>query len=232
MAVKSYMIRSIIKQKFSPKFLGNLGESKKYHRSRRIGPAMTNIPTIVTSNISRRSMMYAVVKNSRNAGLNVLLRDPHGNMRYQKAHCGVSLGDFIPFRPNAIPKDWGYPLGVSQHLGSFRTGTLVFRLSLRNGRGNFIASAPGTACKVLWHWIRGGLTMVRIPSKKLIRISHLLFALAGRNAISDNRKLIKGCARKNLISYKKTRSVRGVARNPVDHPNGGRANTKQPLKNP
>jgi large subunit ribosomal protein L2 len=27
-------------------------------------------------------------------------------------------------------------------------------------------------------------------------------------------------------------SVRGVAMNPVDHPNGGRSNTKQPLKNP
>jgi ribosomal protein L2 len=26
--------------------------------------------------------------------------------------------------------------------------------------------------------------------------------------------------------------VRGVAKNPVDHPNGGRSKTKQPLKTP
>ena len=35
-----------------------------------------------------------------------------------------------------------------------------------------------------------------------------------------------------LEKKKKILRVRGIAMNPVDHPNGGRANTKQPLKNP
>lgn len=37
---------------------------------------------------------------------------------------------------------------------------------------------------------------------------------------------------KYFIFKKKKKSVRGIAKNPVDHPNGGRANTKQPMKTP
>jgi large subunit ribosomal protein L2 len=41
-----------------------------------------------------------------------------------------------------------------------------------------------------------------------------------------------GSAKASIKKKKKIISVRGVAMNPVDHPNGGRSNTKQPLKNP
>ena len=61
-----------------------------------------------------------------------------------------------------------------------------------------------------------------LPSKKLIYIP--LLYLSSKKFINPKNNLIY----KKLFKFK---TVRGIAKNPVDHPNGGRSNTKQPLKN-
>jgi large subunit ribosomal protein L2 len=49
----------------------------------------------------------------------------------------------------------------------------------------------------------------------------------GRNSQTDSRFKVLGKAGTRLLIGKKPK-VRGVARNPVDHPHGGRTKTNQP----
>lgn len=51
--------------------------------------------------------------------------------------------------------------------------------------------------------------------------------MLGRNSKQDHRFNILGKAGTNIVFGIKPK-VRGVARNPVDHPHGGRTKTNQP----
>jgi large subunit ribosomal protein L2 len=51
--------------------------------------------------------------------------------------------------------------------------------------------------------------------------------ILGRNTQTDKKFKVLGKAGTRILSGKKPK-VRGVARNPVDHPHGGRTKTNQP----
>ena len=68
---------------------------------------------------------------------------------------------------------------------------------------------------------------IRLPSGFLKKIDILSVGSLGRGiGIFNNYKYLG----KFKYSFKK-KSVRGIAMNPVDHPNGGRSNTKRPFMN-
>ena len=74
--------------------------------------------------------------------------------------------------------------------------------------------------KVVFFFIKGvGHKFVKViyPSKKEV----ILFKYQG-SIFEQNQ----------YASPKKKIIVRGIAKNPVDHPNGGNSNTKQPLRTP
>ena len=99
-------------------------------------------------------------------------------------------------------------------------------------QGGKVAESAGTFCKILWHEEDADLTAMDLPSKKFIRINNNSYCRLGRvsNAYFNYTKF--GNARDAIVKGKKIISVRGIAMNPVDHPNGGRTNTKQPYRNP
>lgn len=75
------------------------------------------------------------------------------------------------------------------------------------------------------------LILVKLPSEK-----HYLFMAGTRCFIGKNtnfftNKYIEG-KWGNSLHNTKMLTVRGVAMNPVDHPNGGRTKAKQPEKSP
>ena len=73
---------------------------------------------------------------------------------------------------------------------------------------------------------------MRLPSKKLARIDVRNTCRLGRSANIYQNGTRYGNAQSGLSKRNKTFKVRGIAMNPVDHPNGGRTNTKRPLMNP
>ena len=97
---------------------------------------------------------------------------------------------------------------------------LIDGTSLYNGsNGNYI--------EVVYSSITLGHTIIKLPSGFLKKIPLLSVGYLGRSSgIFFNIKYIG----KFRFSTKK-KSVRGVAMNPVDHPNGGRSNVKQPFMN-
>ncbi len=94
------------------------------------------------------------------------------------------------------------------------------------------AKAGGTFCRFLMFNKFGGILLLTLPSKK--RFFFDMFVLGFWGRVSNIfHKYCYFSSFKQKKKLKKHRScVRGIAKNPVDHPNGGSSKTKQPLKNP
>ena len=75
------------------------------------------------------------------------------------------------------------------------------------------------------------LILVKLPSGKIYLFFKRTECFIGKNYNFFNNKFIEG-KWGNSIHTTKTLAVRGVAKNPVDHPNGGRTKAKQPEKSP
>jgi len=71
------------------------------------------------------------------------------------------------------------------------------------------------------------LTKFSLPSKNIKIISGWNFVYLGRNSQTSFR-YTRFCKAGCLKYIGKKPKVRGVARNPVDHPHGGRTKTNQP----
>lgn len=75
------------------------------------------------------------------------------------------------------------------------------------------------------------LIIVKLPSEKLYYFIKTARCFIGKSFNFFNNKFIEGKWGFSLHKKKKI-NVRGVAMNPVDHPNGGRTKAKQPEKSP
>lgn len=75
------------------------------------------------------------------------------------------------------------------------------------------------------------LILIKLPSGKIYFFFKKTQCFIGKNFNFFNNKFIEG-KWGNSIHRTKQLAVRGVAKNPVDHPNGGRTKAKQPEKSP
>ena len=87
--------------------------------------------------------------------------------------------------------------------------------------------ANGTFCQILDIFYDYNLIKIVLPSKQTKLVSGWCFIFLGRNSKTEFKFNRLGKAGVNIILGKKSK-VRGVARNPVDHPHGGRTKTNQP----
>ncbi len=92
---------------------------------------------------------------------------------------------------------------------------------------NKYALSNGTFCQLLDFFKDFNLVKITLPSKKVKLLSSWNFVVLGRNSKPDTRFNRIGKAGVLKITGNKPK-VRGVARNPVDHPHGGRTKTNQP----
>lgn len=93
------------------------------------------------------------------------------------------------------------------------------------------ATSNGTFCQVLDIFNDFNLVKITLPSKNVKILSTWCFVISGRNSKQDYKFNRLGKAGVNYLMGKKP-SVRGVAKNPVDHPHGGRTKTNQPEVSP
>jgi ribosomal protein L2 len=75
---------------------------------------------------------------------------------------------------------------------------------------------------------------IKLPSTKYLNVNPNNIFFNGRSAGVLSNLVIKGGFRNKLTTslLKLKIKVRGVAQNPVDHPNGGRTKSKNPLLTP
>ena len=107
---------------------------------------------------------------------------------------------------------------------------VCFLKNLKNTKSTYACSTGSTATKVKGKK-RHKLVAIALPSQKLCYLLGLSECLVGSSCGEALSGSVLGRFSSNL-KRKYTTKVRGVAMNPVDHPNGGRTKSKSPELSP
>ena len=142
-----------------------------------------------------------------------LLHYADGEKSYILAPVHLSVGDRVQSGADAEISP-----GNTLPLRNIPTGTVVHNLELTPGRGGQLVRGAGAGAQVLSR--EGDYVLIRLPSGEMRRILLNCRASVGQLSNPDhkNESLGKAGARRRLG---RRPHVRGVAKNPVDHPHGG-----------
>ena len=142
-----------------------------------------------------------------------LLYYADGEKAYILAPVNLAVGDRVESGPGAEISP-----GNTLPLRNIPTGTVVHNLELTPGRGGQLVRGAGTGAQVLSR--EGEYVLIRLPSGEMRRILLNCRASVGQLSNPDhkNESLGKAGAKRHLG---RRPHVRGVAKNPVDHPHGG-----------
>lgn len=121
--------------------------------------------------------------------------------------------------------------GNSLFLKDIPVGTLVNNIELRPGCGGQLVRAAGTYAVVLLKDFKNNIVVIKLKSGKKYNISADCTACIGVVSNIDHKfKYYEKAGRRRWLGCRPI--VRGVAKNPVDHPNGGRTSGGKVFKTP
>lgn len=142
-----------------------------------------------------------------------LLQYKDGEKTYIIAPLGLQVGAKLMSGPDAVPD-----LGNCLPLKNVPVGIAIHNLELHAGRGGQIVRSAGSAATLMSR--DQGYATIRLPSGEIRNIQEDCYAVIGQVGNSEHEKVVLGKAGRSR--HRGIRPItRGVARNPVDHPNGG-----------
>jgi len=142
-----------------------------------------------------------------------LLHYADGEKRYILAPVGLKVGDKVMAGENVEVRP-----GNAMPLGKVPLGTMIHNVELRRGKGAQIARGAGAYAQVVAR--EGEIGHVRLPSGEVRLIRLECYGTIGQVGNLDHENITYGKAGKSRWLGRKPK-VRGVAKNPVDHPMGG-----------
>jgi large subunit ribosomal protein L2 len=135
--------------------------------------------------------------------------------RYIIAPNGLQVGATVQSGPQAPAE-----LGNSLPLKSIPVGLQIHNVEVQPGKGGQMVRTAGGAATLMSR--AEGFALIRLPSGEIRKINENCYATIGQVGNLDWENVILGKAGRSR--HRGIRPVnRGVARNPVDHPNGGGA---------
>jgi large subunit ribosomal protein L2 len=144
-----------------------------------------------------------------------LLEYKDGEKTYIIAPSGLQVGAKLMSGPSAPPE-----LGNCLPLRAVPVGLPIHAIELNPGHGaQMVRSAGGSATLMSRD---EGYAQVRLPSGEIRRVNENCYATIGQVGNTENENVVLGKAGRSRHHGIRPIS-RGVARNPVDHPNGGGA---------
>jgi large subunit ribosomal protein L2 len=149
---------------------------------------------------------------NRSANL-ALLAYADGEKRYILAPIGLKVGDTVVSGPDAA-----FTVGNCTSLAKIPPSTKIHAVELFPGRGAQIGRSAGNSAELIG--VEGETATIKMPSGEIRLISSKCKATIGVVGNSEHGKMSLGNAGRNRWLGRRPR-VRGVAMNPVDHPNGG-----------
>ncbi len=142
-----------------------------------------------------------------------LLHYADGEKRYIIAPLELKVGSTVMAGENAEIRP-----GNAMPLGKIPQGTMIHNVELKRGKGAQIARGAGTYAQLVAK--EGDYGHVRLPSGEVRLVRLECFATIGQVGNLDHENITYGKAGKTRWLGRRPR-VRGVAKNPVDHPMGG-----------
>lgn len=156
----------------------------------------------------------ATIEYDPNRGARIaLLHYRDGEKRYIIAPLGLKVGQEIMAGPQAEVK-----VGNCLPLDKMPLGTEVHNIELKPGRGGQIARGAGASAQLMAK--EGQFALIKLPSGELRQIPLDCHATIGQVGNVEHEGISMGKAGKARWLGRRPR-VRGVAKNPVDHPLGG-----------
>jgi large subunit ribosomal protein L2 len=140
----------------------------------------------------------------------------NGEKRYIIAPEGLAVGATIVASNKATTND--FIVGNNFPLRLIPPSTLLHCVELLPGRGAQIARTAGTSLELVG--VEGDKAQLKMPSGESRYVHANCRATIGTVGNGDHNKQSLGKAGRNRWLGKRPQS-RGMARNPVDHPNGG-----------
>lgn len=136
-----------------------------------------------------------------------------GDLAYILAPEKLNVGDTI-----RAGEDIEFKVGNAGPLGIIPLGTFVHNVELRPGKGGQMGRSAGAAAQVVAR--EGRFTTLRLPSGEMRMVHNECYATIGTLGNADHFNISYGKAgRKRWLGVRP--QTRGMAMNPVDHPNGG-----------
>ncbi|NIN01777.1 MAG: 50S ribosomal protein L2 [candidate division Zixibacteria bacterium] len=142
-----------------------------------------------------------------------LLHYADGEKRYILAPLDLRVGDRL-----MAGQDVEIRSGNAMPLGRIPLGTMIHNVELKRGKGAQIARGAGAYAQLVAK--EGDFGHVRLPSGEVRLIRLECSAVIGQVGNLDHENISYGKAGKTRWLGRRPR-VRGVAKNPVDHPMGG-----------
>ena len=145
-----------------------------------------------------------------------LIKYQDGTLSYILAPQRLAVGDTVISGANVDVKP-----GNAMPIGAVPVGTVVHNVETKPGAGGSLARSAGTYVMVAGR--DGAMVIIRLKSGETRLVPAAAMASIGAVSNPDHLNEVIGKAGRNR--WKGFRPVsRGIARNPVDHPNGGRTN--------
>ncbi len=187
--------------------------------SRRIGGGHKTAYRLIDFKRTKHDMPAVVERleyDPNRTGFIALIKYQDGTLSYILAPQRLAVGDSVISSKQADVKP-----GNAMEIGSVPVGTIVHNVETKPGAGGSLARAAGTYAMVAGR--DGGFVIIRLKSgeTRLVPAN----AMASVGAVSNQDHINEVIGKAGRARWKGARSVsRGIARNPVDHPNGGRTN--------
>ena len=142
-----------------------------------------------------------------------LIHYADGEKRYILQPVGLKVGDAVASGPGADIR-----LGNAVPLGEIPLGTTVHNVELKPGRGGQLARSAGAGAQVVAK--EGAMVTVKLMSGEVRLMRTDCLATIGQVGHLEHELESIGKAGKSRWLGRRSK-VRGVAKNPVDHPLGG-----------
>lgn len=142
-----------------------------------------------------------------------LLKYVDGEKSYIVAPDGVKIGDVLTSGPNVEIQ-----VGNALPLKSIPAGTFVHNVEMTPGKGAQMGRSAGNSLQLMAK--EGDFATLKLPSGEMRKFSVDCYATIGSVGNADHENISVGKAgRSRWLGIRP--QTRGMAMNPVDHPNGG-----------
>ncbi len=157
----------------------------------------------------------AIEYDPRRTARLALLEYKDGEKSYIIAPTGLRVGAKLMSGPKAPPE-----IGNCLPLREVPVGLPIHNIELTPGRGAQMVRTAGGAASLMSR--DEGYAQIRLPSGEIRKVNENCYATIGQVGNTEHENVILGKAgRSRHLGIRPVN--RGVARNPVDHPNGGGA---------
>ncbi|MEO0794730.1 MAG: 50S ribosomal protein L2 [Verrucomicrobiota bacterium] len=144
-----------------------------------------------------------------------LVQYPDGEKRYVLAWRGLQIGQKVVSTNEKVEE---YTPGLCCQLKNIPPATFIHAIEMQPGQGARIARSAGQSAQLIS--IDGAYATIKMPSGEIRKVHSSCRATIGRVGNEEHGDEVIGKAGRNRWKGRRPK-VRGMAMNPVDHPNGG-----------